>query len=130
LKYGPDVEARDDDENTGLISMAWGDNPEGVAFFLEQQADVDALNDDEESALFKAVAIGNERLVQMLLSYGARDAVTKKGSSAIATPNCIQSCFLEAVRLGRVPIVEVFLRDRADIEIRNEDGLTALLIAL
>ena len=82
---GATVDARDFQGNTPLIHAASGPAPETVTTLLDAGADINAVDSGEHfTPLMMAAALGNTRVVKVLLQRGARtDMVDVDGDAAI-----------------------------------------------
>jgi ankyrin repeat protein len=94
-----------------------------VAALCERQAELDvgAVNDEGITALIAASSEGHKAVVELLLTKttAAVNAQDKDGTSAVMAA---------AVR-GHNEVVEVLLAHRADVNMQNSDGHTALMFA-
>ena len=69
LKQGPDVQARDDSENTALHWAASTGNETAIQFLLEQGANIKSKSG--QTALFNATGLGHERIIRLLMKHSA-----------------------------------------------------------
>jgi ankyrin repeat protein len=117
---GTDTRVKALRNNTGLIHMAWLADVDGVRFFLDQGANVNATNENGETALLKAARNGDVAVSELLIARGADLEMVKKGHR---TP------LLQAVRYNRPQVVSCLLRHGAKKEARLKNGNTALIEA-
>jgi ankyrin repeat protein len=125
LMSGADANMRDDEGNTLLMLAANRGNLETVKLLIDAEADVNAVDANGWTALFKAV-INDEQdrgfpeVVQALIDAGANiEARLAYG---------ITPLMLAAGR-GEAGVIEVLLKAGADVKARNEGGRTALMMA-
>jgi len=98
---------------SALVIAAERGNEEMVQLLLKHNADVQLRNDEGVSALEMATVYGNELIVKLLLEKGADFGLAL----------CI------AASMGTESILEMLLDRGADINVRNDEGLSALEIA-
>lgn len=93
--------------NPKLHEATHSNDIDGVRLALEKGADIDCTNEHGETALHTCVAMGNKKLLQLLLSRGANPNVMSERSG---TPLTI------AAKIGdrALPTVELLLAGRAD----------------
>ena len=91
--------------NDPLIEAVKADDLKGAEEMLQRQHDVDARDENGQTALFFAAIRGNEDFVEMLLRFNPKiGAVDKFGSSPLNTqPRRIMSASSRSSR-KRVPI--------------------------
>lgn len=95
-------------------------NNNAIQRLINQGVDINAKDEDGETALYRAVKVG-EGAVAKLLEHGADPNI--KSDFSEETP------LTQAVTLGSVPIVELLLNDGADPNAQNGDEYTSLIIA-
>ena len=110
-------------EDSMLIWAIQSENVEIVKLLVESGADINGVNDEEETPLLKAAPVGLTKIVEYLLSHGG-DVAIDKTSSRGYTPVYIASCY------GCADVVKLLLERGADINICPKDGKTALERAL
>lgn len=115
LRHGTEVEARSTDHlnNTGLLHSAWLGDIEGVEYYLNQGAILDARNDNGETALTESARHGDVQIVEMLLKHGADTEIAAKNEW---TP------LLQAIRDNREAVVRVLLQYNAKKRARLASG--------
>ncbi|RLN95892.1 hypothetical protein BBJ28_00020145 [Nothophytophthora sp. Chile5] len=135
LTFGADLEARDERGNTPLIDAAFvsqsaaphfasGDQITQhavVALLLQHEADVNAVNDEGNSALFGAVRNEYDTVVRLLLAHGA-DARAR---------NRQQETLLHVLARGYASNVEIWrqlLRHEADLSAQDRRQLTCAMV--
>jgi len=119
LRYGTDVEAKSTDHlnNTGLLHLAWLGDKEGTQYYLDQGANVDARNDNGETALTESSRHGDAEIVEMLLKHGANTEIAANNDW---TP------LLQAIRDGRESIVPLLLQYNAKKRAKLASGNSTL----
>lgn len=123
LDYGPDVDARAKDwhNNTGLIAMVNLGDMEGIEYFLENGADVNAMCEqthpqgEKQTALTQAARRGDCDLVELLCANGSDLELPK-------TKEWPASALMNAVNYGRAEVVALLLRKGASTEAKLESG--------
>ena len=119
LRYGTEIEAKATDHlnNTGLLHLAWLGDKEGTQYYLDQGANVDARNDNGETALTESSRHGDVQIVEMLLKRGAN---TEIAASNEWTP------LLQAIRDGREVVVPLLLQYNAKKRAKLASGNSTL----
>jgi ankyrin repeat protein len=84
---------------------------EGVKFLLSRGADVNAVNEFDDTALIDVAALGNHEIADMLLQYGANP-----NAKSLARDNALHA----AVRSGNVRLVALLLEKGADGRYRTD----------
>jgi uncharacterized protein len=127
LRKGANIEARDQDGNTPLISAAGNGETAVVKLLLENGADAEATDSAGRTALISAacdcpIVDMPETVdsVRLLLEKAAHlEAKDRKGGTAL----------MAAAAWGRVSILKILLDHGANVEARDDSGNTALLIS-
>lgn len=158
LEHGADVRALDSSRGTGLIRAAERGHAAIVGRLLRTEIDVDHVNNLGWTALHEAIILGDGReryvdTVRLLIARGAnvelasaRDGITPlahaqaRGQAAVvrslraaltnpvvADPN---GDLLDAATRGDADRVSLALRARADLETRDGNERTPLLLAV
>lgn len=117
LALGANPNARTSNGTTALM-LAADSHWIFVYDLLNQGADVNSRNRDGETALYRAVRVGDVDAVDMLLKHGADPNI--RVSRFGVTPLMI------AARDGRVGIVKLLLDHGADPTIKDTRGFTVL----
>lgn len=113
----------DDDGVTHLMLAAEYGSPELVEQFLEDEANVHAMDNDEVNVMTYALRGGSEEVISLLREAGAEfspRATTPEGETQL----------MLAARHGLLPIVRELLKQRASVHTRTAIGKTALMEAL
>jgi ankyrin repeat protein len=120
------VNVRDNYGNPAVFQAIRNDRREIIPILIKAGADIDDKNEDGETSLWKAAKDGDEDKVSMLLEWGADvNATNHAGSSVLSA----------AAASSNDTIVRLLLDastsfDKPDIELEDDNGLTALWRAL
>ena len=114
LEKEADVNAKNDRGSTALMIAASKGNFEIVKALLNRGADVNIQDTDGRTALLQALRNGHIAVAQLLLEKGA---------------NTDDQALFLAVWMGYKAIVDAMLTSGIDVNIRNTDGMTPLMIA-
>jgi len=126
VKHGADLNSTVSNNNTILmelvtLSIRKQSRKENllsmIEQFIEDGINIDALNDDNETALFKAVRKGDAKLVSLLLSAKANPNIQNKQKETVLYLACIQG-------LRNIDIISLLLKHGADAGIKNEYNQT------
>jgi len=102
---------------TPLMVAAKEGKSEILWALLESGADVNLLNNDENSALWFACFNGNPGVIKMLIEYGAKlDSQNVNGAT----------CLIYAASAGKFEVVKTLIDAGAEIKATTFDGFTAL----
>jgi ankyrin repeat protein len=120
----------DADTNGVLLVKALKNQNSAIAdLLLEKNANVNAQDEDGDSALMVAVSLGYPKTVRYLLAKGA-DVNHKNRSNVTALMESVRSQFLYFLN-NRLEIVQALLDAGADISIKDGAyGETALMMAV
>lgn len=113
---GADKNARDEQGVPALSRAAEQGETDRVRFFLEKGADVNAKDHEGETALMKAALKGRLETVRVLLDSGAN-------------PRGDGTALRMAASGGHHDVVKLLLDRGADVNARDQEGLTALIKA-
>lgn len=106
--------------NPSLFWASWNGHVEIVTMLLDNGADVNAKNNDGNTALMLASKKGQTEIVSMLLAAGADvNAKVIYGNTAL----------IVASGNGHKEIVAILLEKGADVNIKSDFGGTALMLA-
>jgi serine/threonine-protein phosphatase 6 regulatory ankyrin repeat subunit B len=115
-----DVNVRDWDEMTPLISASSAGHLEVVKLLIKEGADVNAKDKDGITALMEAGITGRIKIVEYLLKEGAEvDAVTNSGVTALWL----------AGGEGKADVMKALLKKDADPNNARSDQISALMTA-
>jgi ankyrin repeat protein len=121
LKMGADVDARDNNDMTPLLSAleAFGGNDAAVQLLLVHGADVRVRNKEGRTPLHSASCYDHPNIVELLL---------KSGADVDARDNNDTTPLLSALEAfgGNDAAVQLLLAHGADVHVRNKDGRTPL----
>jgi ankyrin repeat protein len=116
----PDVNPRNDNNDTPLIKASCAGFAPVVKALLAKGADIDATNDGKNTALICAASNGNPEIVRMLLSAGANVNIKNaEGKSPLGF----------AASRGHTKVIQMLLEEGADYKSRTNPGETALTLA-
>lgn len=115
-----DVNERDWDDLTALITAASAGHMDIVKMLLKAGADVNASDKDGITALMEASIMGHEKIVNVLLEAGAE--VDFKSNSGV-------TALWLAAGENRISVMKALLKRNADASVTRSDGITALMTA-
>lgn len=129
-------------------------NKEIVEFFIANGANVNAKNQNGDTAIIEASHFGNTEIVRLLIAAGANvniqnvygltalmnanmgfgypevvKLLISAGANVNAQDSSGETALMFACRMGRNQIVKLLLAAGAKVDIKNNDGETALMIA-
>jgi ankyrin repeat protein len=118
IAAGVPVDVRDDLGSTPLLDAAWAGNIDIADFLIRHGADVNAHHWEAGSTpLQYAVLTGRTGMVRLLVNAGARTAGSYRNGQGIL--------HMAAAR-GNVPIIELLLAAKADLQALDSNGNTPL----
>lgn len=121
LQKGASVKAGSDFRRTPLHGAAFGGHFDVAKLLIENGAKVDAQVVDGATPLFYAVENGSNDLVELLIQHGAN--VNQRDKIYDAVP------IIVAAKDGNTKIVETLLKNKADPNLVNNQGRSALHFA-
>jgi ankyrin repeat protein len=115
-----DVNERDWDDLTALITASSAGHLDIVKILLKAGADVNASDKDGITALMEASIMGHEKIVNTLIDAGAEiDFKSNSGVTALWL----------AAGENRIGVMKNLLKKNADASVTRSDGITALMTA-
>ena len=116
--WGPDLPAAP--RGTLLLCAARHENVQAVELLLGRNVNVDATNEDSQSALYWAARVGSVAVVTRLLDKGASlELASKTGNTPL----------MQAAIFGKEAVAKLLLEMGASADTANKDGWTALMAA-
>lgn len=115
-----DVNERDWDDLTALITAASAGHMDIVKMLLKAGADVNASDKDGITALMEASIMGHDKIVNVLIDAGAE--VDFKSNSGV-------TALWLAAGENRIGVMKALLKKNADATVTRSDGITALMTA-
>jgi len=153
LAQGVDLNKRDNVGRLILNEAIWSRDANMLQWLLRHGADPELFAEDGDNALHAAAAAGNVDVIKALLMHGAYiDAVDQSGASAflksIIHIEMAAATYLHAkganvnlkrkgeaavhfaARLRRLEPLHALIKWNADLNVKNDEGKTPLLVAL
>ncbi|HEV7858414.1 MAG TPA: ankyrin repeat domain-containing protein [Pyrinomonadaceae bacterium] len=127
VESGADVNATDLFGNTPLIYAAAGGHLHLVRWLVMNSVRVNAKNQIGMTALQRAETQGHTEVVMLLKKYGAEDEAQGVAYGAGAAAGTLD--LLQAASDGNLEGVRACLATGADVNAKNAEGWTALMIA-
>jgi ankyrin repeat protein len=125
IQQGADIEVSAEGRRRALTLAVKNRNLEAMRVLIEKGADVDYAH---EKGLLEAMKSGDEEIVRLLLSNGAKiESRDDEGNTALDYAH--EKGLLEAMKSGDEEIVRLLLSNGAKIESRDDEGNTALHLA-
>ncbi len=115
-----DVNERDWDELTALITSASAGHVDIVKLLIKNGADVNASDKDGITALMEASIMGHTKIVNLLIDAGAE--IDFKSNSQV-------TALWLAAGENKVEVMKILLKKGADASVTRSDGITALMTA-
>jgi ankyrin repeat protein len=155
IESGADVDAADDQGNTGLMEGARENIGQVVTILLEHHANVNRINQDQKSALMQAAEGGHTKIAEQLFAGGAgltgrdsagrtalllasmsdfaQDELVKlllaKGAEVNAADDQGNTALMLAAHAGAFQVIESLIKGGAKVNATNKSGATALRLA-
>ncbi|MCL1876305.1 MAG: ankyrin repeat domain-containing protein [Synergistaceae bacterium] len=128
VKAGSDVNAKDNDDWTALMVAARdNENPEIIQVLLKNGADKQAVNKEGKRAIDYAKENENLKNTDVLKELEEKTGDGENAAPAGAAMSTDD--FLELCKSGTVQQIEAAIKAGADVNAKNDDGLTALMAA-
>ncbi len=124
LSKGGDINQSDDDDNTPLLIAARHEQIAIAQLLIECHADIQAVNNEGQTAWSWAAVTGNIELIELLLHYGIDPNTRMKDEDGIGC-----TALLLASYKGNRQLVRFLVEYGADIHASDDDGETALILA-
>ena len=124
IKNDANVNAVDNDKMTALMYAVKNDNFEIVKFLLGSGADVDDANINEKTSLMFAVKNNSIAMVNLLI-YNFSEAVNIDACDVLN-----RSSLIQASLLNNSNIVNILCNGKANVELVDQYGMTALQYAV
>jgi uncharacterized protein len=118
LAKGAEVNATDQDQRTALMLASFDGHTEVAAYLIEQGAQVDALDPNGRTPLMFASSGPFPETVELLL----------KGGAYVDTADSVEgwTALMFAAGEGHVEVCQALLENKADPNLKDKDGDTAL----
>lgn len=121
IKHGANVTAANETGRTPLIKAAWWGGVDYIQLLLDAGADLERTSNIGKTALHESISSStNAPMIRTLISKGANVNTTDKWGK---TP------LMDAVNQGQLEVVKLLVEADADIEMKSNEGQTALDIA-
>ena len=121
VQQNASVDARDFNQDTALIQAARNDNIEAVKLLLDHNVNIKAQNKYRGHAAYYAALNGNKEILRLLIEKD-EEVINLKGSFG-CTP------LIAASEEGRVDVCKYLIGRKADINIQDDKGETAIQLA-
>jgi ankyrin repeat protein len=128
FEKGADLNAQDSFGNNALIYAAAGGHLALARWLVENGAQTNVRNQIGVTALRRAMTQGHKEMVSLLKKYGAEEErqTISQGTSTTYAPGSL----LQAAREGNLDRLKQSLARGADVNSRNTEGWTPLMIAV
>jgi ankyrin repeat protein len=136
LEHGANVALAHPDGETPLMAAARVGRVEAVNALLEHGADANAQDSfQQQTALMRAAAEGHSAVIDRLLQAGANPNLQARVTQLAERKNADHptggfTALMWSVRNGDVDNVRRLVAGGADLNLRNGDGATAMMIAI
>lgn len=120
LYEGADINARNSERDTALVTAAFRGHTEVVNLLLEQGADIETKVQKGATALTVATLKGYFDIVRLLVEHGA-DITTRVEDG--------RDLLMAAAYSGNSDITQFLIEKGADMDLTDNNGLTALMMA-
>ncbi len=117
-----DVNIKTDEGQTALYFALVSDQGEIAKDLIEQGATIEDISGEGESALYVATTANQNEIMSILIRK--KPSLVNKATNASTTP------LMEAARFGSAKTVSILLKAGADKKAKNQNGKTALDIAI
>jgi ankyrin repeat protein len=142
LEHGADVNIRDKDNSTPLLQTIAANNSLGdeieqqrlkiVQSLLNKGADLTVrakwMESWQPTPLLAAIHADKPKIALLLIEQGA-EVNDQSGTTSGSNPNAHYTALMQASEKGMADVVKALIDKGAEINTRNEDGDSALLIA-
>ena len=118
IEKGADIDAKDNDGVTALMYVSRAGDLEIAKYLVENGADVNAKDKEGWSVLMEASYEGHLKVVKYLIENGKVNVNSKDDDG--------WNALMRASWRGYSEIVKYLVKNGADINIKNNDGKTAL----
>jgi ankyrin repeat protein len=122
ISHGENANRKEADGTTPLFIAVENGNVEMVRLLLDAGAKINARNDKKETPIMQLDEDASPELVELLLRFGARTNDTSKSrDTALIT---------SVGRRAKPEVVKALIDAGAQLDVQNEDGMTALMYAV
>jgi uncharacterized protein len=118
IRSGKDINVKNYEKKSLLNVAARMGLVEGVQQLIKAKADLNSIDNEGSSALSSSLGNGYVEIVKILIKSGA-DVNIGRGYKG-KTP------FMSAVEKGNLELIDLFLKAKVDLSIKDEKGQTAL----
>ena len=120
IDKGADINAMDNNGNTGLILVSWLGYKEIVELLINKGANINIKNNDGWTALILASWNNHKEIVELLI---------KNGADVNAKDVCNDTALMFASKEGHKEIVELLIKNGADVNAKDKRENTAQIWA-
>lgn len=122
LKHKADVNIKNEDGQTALYFALIAEQSDLAIEMIQQGAEIDDVSGEGDSALLIATTANQNDVMNLLIKK--KPSLVNKASNASTTP------LMEAARFGSKKTASILLKAGADKKAKNQNGKTALDIAI